>query len=143
LHDLIPLAAPAAGALVPAELDAARSFAEAEKAAGTRRGYAADWTAFRAWCAERRVLALPAEPQTIAAYLATSAEAGLRPSTIGRRLAAIRYAHALAGFTEPPTNAEVVKATLRGIRRKLGTAPDRKAPATADRARGDAQALPH
>jgi site-specific recombinase XerD len=132
VFDLIPLAAPADGALVPAEIDATRRFAEAEKAAGTRRGYEADWTAFRAWCAERRVLALPAEPQTMAAYLAASAEAGLRPSTIGRKLAAIRYAHKLAGFTEPPTNSELVKATLRGIRRTLGTAPDRKAPATAD-----------
>ena len=53
-------------------------------------------------------------------------------ATITRRLAAIRYAHKLAGH-EPPTNVEVVKATLRGIRRTLGNAHARKAPATADK----------
>jgi hypothetical protein len=36
---------------------------------------------------------------------------GVKPSTIGRRLAAIRYAHKFAD--EPPTNSEAVKATLR------------------------------
>jgi len=36
----------------------------------------------------------------------------------------------MAGL-EPPTNAEGVKATLRGIRRTLGTAPVQKQAATA------------
>jgi hypothetical protein len=44
----------------------------------------------------------------------------VRPSTMGRRLAAIRYAHKLAGL-EPPTYSETVKATLRGIRRTAGS----------------------
>src|SRR5262245_47519267 len=52
---------------------------------------------------------------------------------MSRRLAAIRYAHKLAGH-EPPTNSEAVKATLRGIRRTAGSAPARKAPATAEKA---------
>ena len=51
---------------------------------------------------------------------------------IGRRLAAIRYAHKLGGY-EPPTNSEAVKATLRGIRRTAGSAPSRKTPATTDK----------
>ena len=55
-----------------------------------------------------------------------------RQSTIGRRLAAIRYAHRLAGVVDSPTSSELVRATLRGIRRKLGTAPEQKAPATTD-----------
>jgi integrase len=45
--------------------------------------------------------------------------------------AAIRYAHKLAG-KESPTAAESVKATVRGIRRALGTAPTCKTPVTAD-----------
>ena len=53
-------------------------------------------------------------------------------ATIGRRVAAICYAHKLAG-REPPTNSQAVKATLRGIRRTTGSAPARKAPATADK----------
>jgi len=57
----------------------------------------------------------------VAAYLASEAESGLKPSTISRRCAAIRYAHKLAGH-EPPTNSEAVKATLRGIRRAFKAA---------------------
>jgi site-specific recombinase XerD len=75
------------------------------------------------------VSALPAAPETVAAYLASQA-ATARPSTIGRRVAAIRYAHKLAGI-ETPTDAEAVKATVRGIRRTLGTAKVKKAPAVA------------
>ena len=74
----------------------------------------------------------------MAAFLAFEAIHGTRASTIGRRLAAIRYAHKLAGF-ETPTNSEAVKATLRGIRRTIGSAPARKRPATADRVRTMAQ----
>jgi len=69
------------------------------------------------------------------------AEQGARPSTIARRVAAIRYAHKLAGHATP-TDAEGVKATVRGIRRTLGTAPTRKAPVTAERAQVMALAVP-
>jgi site-specific recombinase XerD len=64
--------------------------------------------------------------------LAAEATRGAKIATISRRLAAIRYAHKLASH-EPPTNSEAVKATLRGIRRNAGSAPARKAPATADK----------
>jgi integrase len=68
----------------------------------------------------------------VAAFLAAEANRGVKIATISRRLAAIRYAHKFAGY-EPPTNVEAVKATLRGIRRTAGSAPARKAPATADK----------
>jgi integrase len=77
----------------------------------------------------------------VAAYLAKEAEAGLKPSTISRRSAAIRYAHKLSDH-EPPTNSEAVKATLRGIRRAIGVAPARKAPAVAEITRDMAHAAP-
>jgi site-specific recombinase XerD len=64
--------------------------------------------------------------------LAHDVENGTRPSTLGRRVAAIRYAHKLAGHPVPTDN-ERVKATMRGIRRRLGIAPQKKAPATAER----------
>jgi site-specific recombinase XerD len=129
---------PGAGApLVPAEriraeADAARGYAANEKAEATRRAYRSDWSIFSAWCAARSAAALPALPETVAAFLAAEADAGAKPSTIARRAAAIRYAHALAGH-EPPTGTEAVKATIRGIRRARGTAPAQKAPATAAR----------
>jgi integrase len=56
----------------------------------------------------------------------------VKPSTIGRRVAAIRYAHKLAGLPLP-TDDERVRATMRGIRRSLGTARAKKTPATVER----------
>jgi hypothetical protein len=79
--------------------------------------------------------ALPAAPETVAAFLAHEAERRVRPSTIARRVAAIRYAHKLAGLPLP-TDDERVRATVRGIRRSLGAAPSKKAPATAERVIG-------
>ena len=124
-----------AGALPAAlgsEFEEAAGYARAEKAEATRRAYRSDFGVFRSWCEAKHVLALPAQPKTVAAFLAAEASRGVKPSTIGRRLAAIRYAHKLAG-RELPTNSEAVKATLRGIRRTARSVPARKAPATADR----------
>jgi len=114
------------------ELEEAVGYARAEKAVATRRAYRSDFGLFRTWCDAKGVPALPAEPSTVAAYLASEADRGTRPSTISRRLAAIRYAHKLAGL-EPPTDSDAVRATLRGIRRTAGNAPARKEPATADK----------
>jgi site-specific recombinase XerD len=97
--------------------------------------------AYLSRCTGRGVNALPASPETVAAYLASEAEAGLKPSTIGRRCAAIGHAHRLAG-REPPTSNESVKATVRGIRRAMGAAPNRKAPAIAEITRDMAKAAP-
>ncbi|MBI3768233.1 MAG: tyrosine-type recombinase/integrase [Deltaproteobacteria bacterium] len=115
-----------------AEVAYARGFAEAAHAPATRRAYAADWRVFAAWCAARGVLACPATPEVLATFLAAEATAGLGATTLGRRLAAIAYAHKAHGI-EAPTRATVVQATLRGIRRTLGTAVRQKTPLTADR----------
>lgn len=118
---------------VPAvEITAAAEYARAEKTAATRRAYRTDFEIFRAWCAERAISVLPAAPETVAAFLAQEAGRRIKPSTIGRRVAAIRYAHKLARLPLP-TDDERVTATLRGIRRTVGTAPAKKMPATAER----------
>jgi site-specific recombinase XerD len=122
--------APATADLAP-DLEAALRYAKAEKADATRRAYATDFRLFGEWCVARGAKSLPALPETVAAYLASEAERGVKPSTIGRRCAAICYAHKLAGHV-PPTTAEPVKATVRGIRRQHGMAPVKKAPATAE-----------
>jgi site-specific recombinase XerD len=112
-----------------ADLAAAVDLAKAEKAASTRKAYGTDFRIFKAWCDARGVAALPAAPETVAAYLAAQA-ATSKASTLSRRVAAIRYAHKLAGLALP-TDAEGVKATMRGIRRTYGSAMVRKAPAVA------------
>ena len=100
----------------------AATYARAEKAEATRRAYRSDFALFRSWCEAKRVPALPAAPEAVAAFLAAEANRGAKVATISRRLAAIRYAHKLAGH-EPPTNSEAVKATLRGIRRTARKRP--------------------
>lgn len=116
-----------------AALDRAADLATAEKAEATRKAYKSDFRIFRAWCGTQGVVALPAAPETVAAFVASEAERGTKASTIGRRVAAIRYAHKLAGASPLPTDDERVKATVRGARRTLGVAPVKKTPATSDR----------
>ena len=70
----------------------------------------------------------------MAAFLAAETGDGIKPSTLARRIAAIRYAHKLAHLYTP-TDSEAVKATLRGIRRTVGAAKLRKAPAVAAKVR--------
>jgi hypothetical protein len=82
MFDLVPVDAPVDGGIVPvSEIDAARSFATASMAASSQREYALDYDKWRAWCAERTLSPLPAEPAAIAAWLAWQAQAGIRPST--------------------------------------------------------------
>jgi site-specific recombinase XerD len=128
-----PWERPVAGAAAPAsDLEQAGNYARAEKSAATRRAYRSDFEIFAAWCQSRGIRDLPADPGAIAAFLAAEAKQGLKPSTIGRRAAAIGYAHKLAGHAAP-TQDERVRAVLRGIRRTVGIAPSRKAPVTAER----------
>ena len=114
-----------------AELSVAVNLALAEKSAATRRAYQSDFAAFTAWCVDRGVSEMPAAAETVAGYLASAMQAGLKASTINRRFAAIGYAHRLKGAPSP-TDAEGVKSVLRGIRNTLGTAPRQKAAVTAD-----------
>ena len=118
-------------ALLEADMSAAGDFIRDSAAASTRRAYRSDWRLFIAWCTARGAEPLPATPAIVAAFLAAEAHRGTKSATITRRAAAIRYAHRLAGH-EPPTSAEAVRATMKGIRRTIGTAKEQKAPATAD-----------
>jgi site-specific recombinase XerD len=96
----------------------------------TRTVYESDWRIFEGWCSDRGVDALPTSPATVAAFLAAQAERGLRSATIARRCAAVRHYHRLAGVDPLSTNAAIVKTTVKGLRRSLGTAQAKKAPAT-------------
>ena len=133
MNQLAPIAAFPHGlpVLADAEMEAALGFALNEKSASTRRTYRTAFKVFGAWCDARGVSSLPANPDVVAAFLAAEATAGAKASTIAHRASAIRYAHRLRGY-EPPTASEAVRAVLRGIRRTIGTTPNRKAPATAD-----------
>ena len=131
MHDLIPLDPAPAGSLTTAEIDATMAYAEAEKALATRAAYARLARLRRLVRLQGRHSPAGARRHRRRLPLRASLTAAARPRTIGRRAAAIGYHHKMAGH-EPPTNAEGVKAVLRGIRRTIGSAKQGKAPATAD-----------
>ena len=91
----------------------------------SRRAYRSDLEHFAAWGG-----GIPAYPDLVAAYLAAHAET-LSPATLVRRLAAISKAHRFAGLASP-VNSEIVRATLRGIKRARGTAQRQAAPLLRD-----------
>jgi site-specific recombinase XerD len=105
-------------------------FVRASKADNTRKAYASDWQNFERWCRDNDKQSLPAEPETIATYLAALA-ATRKFATIRRRTAALGFAHRAANFENPLAHAGV-RATLEGIARKLGRAPVKKAALTAE-----------
>ncbi|MGE8128943.1 site-specific integrase [Methylobacterium sp. NPDC080182] len=117
---------------LPAEAMAlVQSYQRASKASSTVRAYTTDAKVFQAWCDRHGAAAIPARPETVAAFIVAEAEAGRAASTISRRLAAIKYAHKLAKAPDP-TDDEAVRAVLKGARRKVGVAPNQKAAATVD-----------
>ncbi|MCB8883921.1 hypothetical protein ACELLULO517_26985 [Acidisoma cellulosilytica] len=94
----------------------------ASPAAETARLYAGDWTAFATWCDTTGRTALPADPTTVAAFLAEAADR-LSYGTLARRCAAIAAMHRLRHLPPPGLPSEA-KALLRGLRARP---PRRKA----------------
>jgi site-specific recombinase XerD len=106
---------------------AAAVYVEASRAEATHRGYRRDLARFAAWCGGHEVACLPAAPETVALYLAHRAQAGAKPATVARALAAIADAHRAAGLPSP-REATAVRAVMSGIRRTHGTAPRQAQP---------------
>ncbi|MFE3445126.1 site-specific integrase [Nocardia sp. NPDC059180] len=109
-------------------------YLEASQSANTVRAYRSDWIAWTAWCGVEARQALPADPLDVAVYLAAAADArrddgeyAFRPATLERKAAAIAAVHAANGLPSP-TRSDVVRLTLRGIRRTRRTRPTRKRP---------------
>src|SRR6516165_615490 len=96
--------------------DAAAHYRRASRSENTRRAYRTAVARFTDWCAVHGRTALPAAPETVAAFLAAEARADLAVNTLRLRHAAIRYLHLLAGYA-PPTAAAVVSTTFAGIKR--------------------------
>ena len=95
-----------------ATLELAADFARASKAKTTLAAYRSDWRVFEGWCQERGLAALAAPPEVVCGFLADEATRGRRASTLGRRLAAIRYFHRAAGL-EAPTGDEKTLGCVR------------------------------
>lgn len=79
----------------------------------TRRAYLSDLAHFEAWGGS-----IPAAAETVASYCAAHANA-LKVATLVRRIASISKAHRGRGLPSPAVS-ELVKATMRGIKRTRG-----------------------
>lgn len=93
--------------------------------ANSRRAYLSDLAQFGVWGGT-----IPCGDAVVASYLAAHAEI-LSAATLVRRLASISKGHAAKGFPTP-TRSELVRATLRGIRRRLGSARNEAKPLMRD-----------
>lgn len=101
-------------------------------APSTREMYRRDFFIFTMWCERMKVQRCPATPETVAGFITSQDLEGIKPATLVHRLAAIKKAHEAYGY-QSPTNHAVVKGVLKGIKRNRGTAPNKKAAATAER----------
>jgi integrase len=92
-------------------------------AANSWRAYAADIRHFQNWGGN-----IPAVDSMIASYLAAHSDL-LTVATLVRRLTSISQAHVAGGYPNP-VRSPLVRATLRGIKRRYGSAQRQAKPLT-------------
>jgi len=98
-------------------LGKARDYVRESVAPNTRRAYLCDLAHFETWGG-----VIPASPELVAGYLAQHA-GRLAVATLVRRIASISKAHEARNIPNP-CRAEIVRATMRGIKRRWGCAQD-------------------
>jgi integrase len=81
------------------------------------RAYRSDFAAFDEWCHAADREALPADPETVAAFIASDAIKS-SPATLRRRLAGIRKVHRLLRLENPVDDEDVAIAMRRALRTK-------------------------
>src|ERR1700730_9556898 len=105
-----------------------RQYQDAADADATLRAYKSDLANFKAWCRKHDLMAMPAAPETVGAYLAAAGEGYAMP-TLRRRVAAIARACRVAG-NPLDTKHPAIRETLRAIGRKHGASSRRSAALT-------------
>lgn len=99
---------------------------DAAIADSTRTVYAHAWRGWERWCSSRAINPLPGSPAAICAYLVERADQGASMGTLDGACSAISYEHRSHGLDDP-TLTEAVRQVRRGLRRTIGTAPQRLA----------------
>jgi len=97
-----------------------------DQSPATDRAYATDRAQFMRWCRDRSLCPMPADPRTIALYIAHRVRTK-RMSTVRREVAALAKLHRENAVSDP-TKHPGVRAVLRGARRTIGTAQKRARP---------------
>src|SRR5689334_13697833 len=123
LTGLPTIAAPEADQL-PAAVDSATiegrlaDYAEDARgayASNTERAIKGDTALFAGWCAERGLVSLPPDPDTVRAFVDHCAEQHAT-ATIRRRVSSIAHMHRAAGLDDP-TKDSVVKLAMKRLAR--------------------------
>ena len=104
---------------------------EAVLAGNTRRTYDAQWRIFQGWCDDVGLTPLPAQPLTVARYLAARANDGAAVATLRLATSAISKAHEWAKL-ESPCRDPGVRASLKGWGRRLAKPQRQSGALTAD-----------
>lgn len=89
-------------------------YIHAALADNTRKGYQSDLDHYLKWGGS-----IPANPEQVSQYLVAYAEL-LSPATLSRRVVSISRAHTSHGI-QSPTKSDLVKTTIRGIKRTVST----------------------
>ena len=109
---IVPRQPAAAPALRPADQGVADAL-ESVLSQNALRVYGTPWCLFIDWCADVGLHSLPAEPLTVARYLAARADAGATIATMRLATIAISKAHEWARL-ESPCRYPGVRAFLKG-----------------------------
>ena len=117
-HELLPFPTQSSG-LQPL-VEKAQTFISKARSEATQRQYAASWNDFEGWTAAHGLGALPADPSTVAIFIADRST--LAASTLAGRLAAINHMHRMHGYPDSPASRRhvVVRETLKGVLRAIG-----------------------
>jgi integrase len=102
--------------------------------------YDSDWKEWLIWAEKNARLAEPASASDVADHLAELSRTR-HHSTVARRLAGIAHHHYEAGLAFE-TRCDVIRATMRGIARTIGTAKTGKDAVSVDDIRAICQAIP-
>jgi len=125
-----------ASALAVEDASAVSAAVESALSANTRRAYAAGWSAWQSFAKARGWPAMPPLPEQVAAWAVAMNAEGLTPPSVRCRLAALAFTCRVVPLAlrpdHPPTQAELVKQTLRGIVRQRNHRSRQSAPVTPD-----------
>ena len=90
-------------------------------APNTIRAFRADFEEFIAFCKSNKARALPASPETVAAFVDETTKRNIASASIRRKIVSIGSVHRLLELADP-TKAGCVKLALRKMHRSLGRA---------------------
>lgn len=119
-------------------LKLAQDYAKNSRSKSTVKSYSSDWRDFDSWCLAKGLTAMPADPYSVACYLADRASQSftdpkgaqqlpLKTSTLARRLSAISQAHQVAGI-DFNRRHPAIQETWKGIRNTHGISQKGKEP---------------